>query len=383
METDADTLPGSGRTLVEALPAVSLAECATVLTIDTAGKVLAVNTNFEETAGYSRYVVLGRKITEIRDGRDVDLFRVLQGALRSSASRTAFVDGTTARHGRAEEISIVPVVDSVGRISQIVAIKRDVAAPDREERILRGRAFLGRIGWIVGSFAHHFNKLLTPIFAHAEIIRERLPEGDSARSSAEAILGTGRRVSAIIGRMLAFGRRLHLRPRPLDLNALVGSMQARIRESLGPGVGFETGLAPQAPRVYADPEQLERVLTDLAANACEAMPAGGRLSIETATVEIARTTTRDGVAVAPGEYAVVTVRDTGVGMDPETRVLVFEPFFSTKPGAVGLGLSSAYGFVKQTGGYIWVQGEHGKGAAVTVYLPSSRSPGRGRRESAC
>lgn len=128
-------------------------------------------------------------------------------------------------------------------------------------------------------------------------------------------------------------------------------------------------MSPILGQVYADPDQLELLLMDLVANACEAMPGGGRLSIKTTVIEIDRPRFRQGASIAPGTYAVLSVQDNGVGMDAETRALVFEPFFTTKPWALGLGLSSAYGFVKQTGGYIWIHGQPGKGASVTLYLP--------------
>lgn len=173
----------------------------------------------------------------------------------------------------------------------------------------------------------------------------------------------------MIRKLLAFARRIFMHPAPFDINALVVSMEPGIREVLPAKVDLKTHLAPSLLPVHADPDQTEWLLMELVLNGCEAMPRGGHLSIQTAAVDFDRPGIRQGVSIAPGAYVVLSVRDSGIGMDADTRALLFEPFFTTKPGSFGLGLSSIHGIVKQAGGYIWVDGKAGKGTAVTIYLP--------------
>ncbi|MEW6719938.1 MAG: ATP-binding protein [Thermodesulfobacteriota bacterium] len=241
-----------------------------------------------------------------------------------------------------------------------------VAAP---EAVLSVDARYEQIVRIVGAFAHHFNNLLTPVLGYADLILARPSCAPETCSDAETILRAAERAASMIDRLLNFAGRSRLNPQLLDLNALVSGMAPRIMSVIGPGIDFETRLDPAARRIYADPGQAEGLLLDLVANACEAMPRGGRLVVKTSGIESGRCRLRHGVKVAPGSYTALTVRDTGVGMDAECRARVFEPFFTTKQGAPGLGLSSAYGFVKRSGGFIWIAGAPGKGALATVCFP--------------
>jgi Histidine kinase-, DNA gyrase B-, and HSP90-like ATPase len=342
-----------------------------VLTVDPAGTVLSVNPDFEESAGYSRDAVLGKQIEALEDGPDARLFRALKETLhRTHAGASAGTAPADVRNADSD-IAVFPAVDSASCITHFIAIRANgaPAGPPRVPGV--GGECHERIGRIAGCFAHHFNNLLTPILGHAELIASRRDESDAARIDAEGILRAAEQGAALTRRLLMFSRKMRLQSTALDLNALLEAMEPLLRARVPAEIDLETNFAPLRGTVHADPSKVEGMLADLVANACEAMPAGGRVSIETAWREVRRPQVRRGVTTAAGEYATLTVRDTGVGMDEETRALVFEPFFTTKPGALGLGLSSTYGFVKATGGYIWIDARPGGGTLVTVFLPCS------------
>lgn len=354
----------------------------TVLAVDATGTVVSVNADFEETAGFCRYEILGRPVEAIREKTAPVLYRAIEGALRDAGNlgETLRFTDQEASSGR-EEISVSPIVDSIGRAARIVTIRR--TAPPRPGGF-DGYSRDGRrshVDRIVGAFAHHFNNLLTPVLGHAGRILSRQSCTPEACSDAETILRAGERAASMIDRLLTFAGRSSLDPQVLDLNALVSGMVPRILGVIGPGIEFDTRLAPRIRRVIADPGQAERLLLDLVANACEAMPRGGRLLVETSGIENGRVRIRPGVKIAPGSYAALTVRDTGAGMDAYTRARAFDPFFTTKHGAPGLGLSSAYGFMKRSGGYIWIDGAPGKGALATACFPCAE-PGGAERDGA-
>ncbi|HZA67803.1 MAG TPA: response regulator, partial [Geminicoccaceae bacterium] len=231
------------------------------------------------------------------------------------------------------------------------------------------------IGQLTGGVAHDFNNLLTIIIGNLETLQRQLARGDldPARldRAAENALRGAQRAAALTQRLLAFSRRQPLSPRPIDANKLISHMSELLRRTLGEAIAVETVLGGGLWRTHADPNELESAILNLAINGRDAMPAGGKLTIETANVYLDERYAARHAEVAPGQYVVVAITDTGTGMSMEVLAQAFEPFFTTKEvgQGTGLGLSQVYGFVKQSGGHVKIYSEPDQGTTVKVYLP--------------
>ena len=226
------------------------------------------------------------------------------------------------------------------------------------------------VGRLAGGVAHNFNNLLTGVIGFAELARESLPAGDPARADIDVVLRSSQKMVDLTRYLLAFGRRQVLRPSMLSLNDLILRMEETLASLLGESVDQSLLLAPELWTVKADPTQIEQVLLNLVLNAQEAMPDGGQFTMETANVTLgeADVLSHD---IAPGDYVMLSVSDTGVGMDEETISHIFEPFYSTRglADATGLGSAVAYGIIKQHAGDIWVHSEKGESSRLEIYLP--------------
>src|SRR5215475_3769137 len=227
------------------------------------------------------------------------------------------------------------------------------------------------LGRLAGGVAHDFNNLLTVIKGNSDLALERMKATDAVRGNCEQISRVADRAALLTRQLLAFSRRQMLQPKILDLNELITEMGRLLQRLLREDIEYRVELGEALGRVEADPGQMEQVLLNLVVNASDAMPRGGMLTVETENVRVDEKSERSRAALAPGEYVMLAVSDTGYGMDDNIRARIFEPFFTTKePGkGTGLGLATVYGVVKQSSGYIFVDSEPGAGARFEVYLP--------------
>ena len=258
-------------------------------------------------------------------------------------------------------------------------VAAEVAERTKAEAALRQAQKMEAVGQLTGGVAHDFNNLLTVIIGGLDSIRRSRP-GDEARikRATDMALQGAQRAASLTGRLLAFSRRQPLDPKPLELNQLVRDMTELLHRTLGEQVELEGVLAPRLWAIEADQNQLESAILNLAVNARDAMPEGGKLTIETANTALDESYAAVDAEVVPGQYVVICVSDTGSGMSKDTLARVFEPFFTTKDvgRGTGLGLSMVYGFVKQSGGHVTLYSEEGQGTAVKLYFPRFRGGAR-------
>ncbi len=259
-----------------------------------------------------------------------------------------------------------PLVDG-GRVVGVVVVFKDVSERLRLEERLRQAEKMEAIGQLAGGVAHDFNNLLTAIVSYAQIVREAIPAADPAQADVRQIEIAAARASALTRQLLAFSRRQRLEPKVIELRAVVREMETMLRRLLPESVALHVE-TPAAGTVLADPAQIEMVVLNLAVNARDAMPSGGGIEIRVDEVEDG---SADEEALVNGPAAVLSVRDDGLGMDAATRDHIFEPFFTTKPAGrgTGLGLSTVFGIVTQSGGTIRVRSEAGRGSEFRIYLP--------------
>lgn len=263
------------------------------------------------------------------------------------------------------------LADSGGGGREIEMIAENVTAQRALEEQLRQAQKMEAVGKLAGGIAHDFNNLLTVIKGHCELLHSELRSGDSARKEVEGVIRAADRAVALTRQLLAFSRRQLLTFKVLDLNSVVTSMERLLGRLVGENIQLTTALAPLLGLVKADPHQIEQVIMNLAVNARDAMPTGGKLRIATSNLELREQQRRGEILLNPGSYVVLSVSDTGHGMDTETLSRAFEPFYTTKEQGkgTGLGLSTVYGIVKQSGGDIWIESEPEKGATFHIAFP--------------
>jgi two-component system, cell cycle sensor histidine kinase and response regulator CckA len=285
--------------------------------------------------------------------------------------------------GKSLVARFIPVISGDGTVTSLIGVTNDVTARLRAEETVRERDAQLRqlqkmeaVGRLAGGIAHDFNNLLTVITGYADFALAGIDSGDVHRSDLEEIRNAADRASALTRQLLSFSRQQMLEPAIFDLGTVAAGMETMLRRLIGEDVELVTivgeGVVGKGDaRVYADPHQVEQVILNLALNARDAMPLGGKLTIEVANVDLDEQYCAQHVNASPGRHVMLAVTDAGVGMDEETLSRVFEPFFTTKePGkGTGLGLATVYGIVEQSGGSVEVYSEVGRGTCFKVYLP--------------
>ncbi len=287
--------------------------------------------------------------------------------------------------------TLQPVKDPSGAVEGLVLILRDVTERKRSmiekeklEQQLRQAQKMESIGTLAGGVAHDFNNILTAIIGYANIAKMKMQPDDALHSSIDSILSSAERAADLTGSLLAFSRKQIINPKPVNINMIVRGVEKLLRHLIGEEVDLSTRLDDGNPVIMADTGQIEQVLLNLVTNARDAMPHGGAIAITTQAIDLDEDFVKRHGFGTPGRYALVSVSDTGTGMDAETREKIFEPFFTTKEagGGTGLGLAIVYGIVKQHNGSISVYSEPGKGTTFNIYIPLVFVPGAERPAAA-
>jgi PAS domain S-box-containing protein len=335
--------------------------------------IVYASPGFLRLTGYEAEEVLGRNCRFLQ-GKDTDPAAVARVREAVRDGGPCSVELLNYRKDGApfwNELSISPILDAAGRLTHFVGAQADVTARRSLEEQLRQAQKMEAVGQLAGGVAHDFNNLLCIINGYSDLLLENLPPGDPSRGSISEILKAGQRSAGLTRQLLAFSRQQVLAPRVLDLNEVVTDTDKMLRRVIGEDVRLTSTLGPELWAVRADPGQVEQVLMNLAVNARDAMPQGGRLTIETRNVELDESYARAHPDARAGPHVLLSVTDTGSGMPPDVKARIFEPFFTTKgPGkGTGLGLATVYGIVKQSGGHVAVSSEVGVGTTFQVYLP--------------
>jgi PAS domain S-box-containing protein len=340
------------------------------------GRYIDVNESFLRVMGYRRDEVIGRTAIDLRIwDRPEDRDRVIELLRKEGSIRNFETIFRTKSGERRSALDSSEIIEVAGQ-KCMISIFRDTTEQKLLEKQLRQAQKMEAIGQLSGGIAHDFNNLLSVIIGYSEVIEERLPQSDPLHKKCEEISKAAQSAASLTRQLLAFSRQQMLEPKVLDLNAIVRNLEKMLRRLIGEDLDFRASLDLHLGSIMADQGQIEQVIVNLVVNARDAMPQGGKVTIETANVDLDESDARRHSPQQPGPYVLLTVSDTGVGMDAETQAHIFEPFFTTKElgKGTGLGLSTVYGVVRQSGGHIWVYSEPGHGTTFKVYLPRTGQP---------
>jgi two-component system cell cycle sensor histidine kinase/response regulator CckA len=348
------------------------------ITVVSDGRFLDVNDSFLRVTGYEREEVVGHTSSELNLWQTAeDRQRFVQALETRRSVRDLEIALRTKSGEKRIGIDSAELIEVAGQ-KCVIALMKDITEQKVLENQLRQAQKMEAIGQLAGGIAHDFNNLLTVITGYCDLLERELPPDESLRRNCEQIRKAGERAASLTRQLLAFSRQQVLEPKVLDLNAVVLDLEKMLRRLIGEDIELNTVLDPHLASVKVDRGQIEQVIMNLVVNARDAMQNGGNLSIRTEIVVLTGEQARRFRPQHPGSYVLLSISDTGVGMDAETQSRIFEPFFTTKHvgHGTGLGLSMVYGIVRQSGGHIWVDSQPGRGATFQIYLPVVNEPVR-------
>ena len=344
-----------------------------VVITNAAGIIEYVNPKLLEVTGFTPADLIGKtpSLWKPVGGADNDCSTAWTAGAESRDTQGEFEMARKDGSRAAVYATISPIRDDAGEVTHLVGIAEDISRRKEIEEQLRRSQRLEAIGQLTGGLAHDFNNLLAVVIGNLDILSEQLPVDSPARRTAQQALEAGLRGADLTRQLLAFARRQPLETRVVHLNGLVTGITRLLQRTLGEQIEVEMRLTDDLWPALTDASLVEAALANLAINARDAMPKGGRLIVETSNKRLDERYTAENSDVTPGDYAMIAVSDTGSGIAPEIMSRVFEPFFTTKPQGrgTGLGLSMVYGFVKQSKGHVKIYSEQGHGTTVRIYLP--------------
>ncbi|MCD4690663.1 PAS domain S-box protein, partial [bacterium] len=355
----------------------------TIVITDSDGTIQYVNPAFGRITGYTRAEAIGQNPRILKSGKQDDAFykemwdTLTRGEVWCGRIVNKRKDGSLYT----EEATISPVRDASDAIVSYVAVKRDITQESALEDELRQTHKMEAVGQLAGGVAHDLNNLLTPILGYSELLQERLNPDDKEHEFLDEIVAAGLAARDLVYQLLAFSRKQVLEYEILNLNDVIAGFEKLLRGSIREDIEIDYTLSSDIKMIQADAGQIKQIIMNLAVNAQDAIPHGGKLTVATTMENLDNDYAATHHDVPPGEYVMLAITDTGCGMDSETVEQAFEPFFSTKGDkGTGLGLATVYGIVKQHEGSIWVYSEPGKGTIFKIYLPAF-GQASGKRET--
>ncbi|MCB0168500.1 MAG: response regulator [Anaerolineae bacterium] len=354
-----------------------------VITTDLYGQVTFMNSVAEQLTQWTHAEAVGHDVSKILNLINAKSGQVITNPIMTAMAtkRVISLAGYTTlitKDGRSIPIddSGAPIIDNQGQVKGGVLVFRDVSERWQLEDQLHQSKKLEALGQLAAGVAHHFNNLLTSIIGYVTFAKDMLPEDHQAANDLGRVLEASGKAATLTHQLLAFARQEQIQPYLTDFNALVRRIWDSLFDSIQASIKCQIALAPDVGSAKLDANQFEQLLIHLVSNACDAMLSGGHLTLETQRVSIQDDDCNQVIDIAPGEYALLTVTDTGLGMTDEVKAHLFEPFFTTKPvgQGTGLGLATCLGIVKQHHGYIFVQSSPKAGTEVKVYFPGQATP---------